>query len=234
MINFEDIVEFLAAKGVKSLHIEMQPVSALSATLASTDEQAVLVDGKVVVGRPLTHEQMNELKDMRGVLVPAPQPGKHDIPVHRGPEEIVPTGASPLLVALEEKAPGKTVPVLPNPDLLGAVTSVFQQPKQEPKQEPVKDEPKAEKPKKEAKPKKETKPAPETPAAAEVKAENLYEAFGLMITADDGKYTAADRIALINRMALDDLLRVNNDFSLALDTDVPWEILREDVAKCFE
>ena len=81
-----------------------------------------------------------------------------------------------------------------------------------------------------AKPVEETKPES---AAAAVKPEDVYATFVQAVTHDDGAVDQLARQALINQMKLDDLLRLNNDFSLGINTDQSTEALRKELADCF-
>lgn len=251
MIEVKDIVDFLAAKGVKSLHIEMHDSMLKNMERESILEQFdeldrqrrtehhVLVDGKVVMGRSLTDEEVLRLKNMQCAAVPmgiAPAdedvkkltnlPGsfvpsvcvcaaKHDQVVHRG-------------------EPGAGEPVVVDPPVKAAPAPVVEPKPVEPKPMPV---PEPEKP---AKPvaKKRVVPEPVKKTVADTVAKTsgkpVYEAFCDLISADDGKVTPEERTALIDKMGLDDLLRVNNDFQLGLDTDKPVDDVRADVAECFK
>ena len=108
----------------------------------------------------------------------------------------------------------------------------------EKKAEPVpekKPEPVIEKAVEKAKTVKETKPVEKTkpvePAAgATVADKNVYDAFVASTEKDGGSGPDRDLIA---RMGLDDLLRLNNDFCLGLDTDVPENDLRKAAVESF-
>lgn len=72
----------------------------------------------------------------------------------------------------------------------------------------------------------------ETPSILEP-GKSAYDMFCEKISSDDGTFTKEQRAELIGLMKLDELLRVNNDFSLGLDTDKPVEDVRTDVIGCF-
>jgi len=260
MIEVEDIVDFLAAKGVKSLHIEMHDSMLKNMEHESIleqfdelgrkrrEEHLVLVDGKVVMGRSLTDEEVRQLKNMQCAAVPmgiAPAdedvkkltnlPGavvpsvcvcaaKHDQVVHRGD----PGAGEPVVIDQPVKA--TPVPVVEKKAVEPPVEPTPVEPKPTPMPEP-------EKP---AKPVAEKKAVPEpvkkivSDTVAKTSGKPVYEAFCDLISADDGKVTPEERTALIDKMGLDDLLRVNNDFQLGLDTDKPVDDVRADVAECFK
>lgn len=141
-----------------------------------------------------------------------------------------------------------TPPVPPKP--------VPEQPKDEPtKAEPLKPsvrpeaekaktepEPEPEKPKKSGKAKPESKPEPKPENKSEAeftksaplpsKPANVYDVFVETVEQDDGTKSELKR-SLIGQMTLDDMLRVNNDFQLGLDTDVATEALRAELLTCF-
>lgn len=199
MINFEDIIDYLALKGVKSLHIEMQ-------------EQQLTDEERARLTYRLPRHEVKPPTD-NALIQMCKCVGKHDDVVHRGE----PGAGEPIVVPTPAKA--ATVP----PVETKAV---------EPKPTPV--------PEKPAEPVVEKKavaePAKKVVAdtSAKSSAKPPYEAFCDMISADDGKVTAEERVALINLMGLDDLLRVNNDFQLGLDTDKPVDDVRADVIECFK
>lgn len=63
---------------------------------------------------------------------------------------------------------------------------------------------------------------------------NLYEDFCDLVAKDDGgEGRREERTEMIRRMGLDDLLRLNNEFQLGLDTDKPEKEIREDAVEAF-
>lgn len=230
MINFEDIIDCLALKGVKSLHIEMHDSMLKNMERESINEQfdalaeqrrgehPVLVDGKLVTGRFLTDEEVAKLKNTNSVSIPSVClcSGKHDQVVHRGD----PGAGEPVVVPTLARA--VTDPIVEKKTKLPVAIKVV-----EPKPTPVPDKPVDPVVEKKA------DPEPVKKAASETHAKPPYEVFCDMISSDDGKVTAEERVALINLMGLDDLLRVNNDFLLGLDTDKPVDAIRADVIECF-
>ena len=213
MNTFEDLIDFLQVKGVKSLHIELVPRE-----LTETQEREI--------------EKSARLMTMRSVTVAAEQP-KAESPessviaklIDQPAVTQVVTGIVP--VAEEPKA-AKPLPV-EEPKADEPAAPVVEEPKAA-KPLPV-EEPKKSRAKKEAAPKAEKAAAATTPAS--VPQEKMYEAFCELISSDTGSVTPEQRRALIDKMGLDDLLRVNNDFQLGIDTDRPVEAVREEVRGCF-
>ena len=213
MNEMENFIDFLASKGVKSFHIEMQ-----ARELGETQERNIERTARIRTGGNLA-----KACPAQAALA------KHDIPVHRG-EETVPAIAPRTvpLVEIEKALPAKVV----NPDET-AVKSLDEKATVTATQDRAK------------------QPVPEltiTQANASVKAnaettgsiaveninpKKLYDTLCAKITTDDGTFTVEERTGLIGRMGLDDLLRINNDFSLGLDTDKAVEDVREDVKNCF-
>ena len=97
------------------------------------------------------------------------------------------------------------------------------------------EKPKTEKPKTE-KPKTE-KPKTEKPATTETKETkpvDKFEHFAYLVEHDDGsKENAAERKAIVNNLKLDDLLRINNEFSCGIDTDCKIGALRKTIISLF-
>ena len=224
MINFEDIIDYLALKGVKSLHIEMQEQQLTEAEREKIRNRVRAQSFET--GRVLNDEAIAKLKGMHEIVIPAgcKCAGKHDQIVHRG-------------------EPGAGEPVVVYPPVKAAPAPVVEQKAVEPPLEMKPVEPKPTpmpEPEKPAKPVAEKKAAPEpvknavTDTVAKTAGKPVYEVFCDMISADDGKVTAEERVALLNLMGLDDLLRVNNDFQLGLDTDKPVDDVRADVIECFK
>ncbi|OQA09463.1 MAG: hypothetical protein BWY66_00562 [bacterium ADurb.Bin374] len=232
MNEMENFIDFLASKGVKSFHIEMQ-----TCELSETQERNI--------------ERALRASEEKPCPVQAAL-AKHDIPVHRG-EEPVPVVALPP--AVEKALPAKVV----KPDETPVKALVEERAAEEEKRADAAREklvekviaPIVEKAVVTATQKQAKESAPELSAAkanASVKADTettgaiaaenidpkkLYDHFCAKITKDDGTFTVEERTGLIGRMGLDDLLRINNDFSLGLDTDKPVEDVREDVKNCF-
>lgn len=106
-------------------------------------------------------------------------------------------------------------------------------------------EPEAAKPAADQKPKRESKKtksiAAEAPkdephlpvATSELpKPADVYDVFVETVEQDDGTKSDVKR-ALLEKMSLDDMLRVNAGFQLGLDTDVATEDLRAELLTCF-
>jgi hypothetical protein len=92
------------------------------------------------------------------------------------------------------------------------------------KAKPVKDEPPKEVPPKEVPPK-------ETSA---VSAKSPYDKFWAINEEDDGGVEQGEqRRTLIRVMTRDDIIRINNDCELGIDTDQPLDQLRDELATCF-
>lgn len=223
MIEFEDIIDFLALKGVKSLHIEMQEQQLTEAEREKIRNRVRAQSFET--GRVLNDEAIAKLKGMHEIVIPAgcKCAGKHDQVVHRGE----PGAGEPVVV-------DPPVNVAPAPVVEKKPAPVVEPKPVEPKPTPV---PEPEKP---AEPAVENKTLPEpvkkivSDTVAKTSGKPVYEAFCDLISADDGKVTPEERTALIDQMGLDDLLRVNNDFQLGLDTDKPVDDVRADVAECFK
>ena len=76
------------------------------------------------------------------------------------------------------------------------------------------------------------KPTPQPPEQALPK--DLYEAFETATSKDDGSEAAkARKLALIDAMGLDDLLRINNDYLLGIDQDQPADKFKSEIKECF-
>ena len=74
----------------------------------------------------------------------------------------------------------------------------------------------------------------EKPKKAEVIDSN-YDSFVESIENDDGTPEAREKYTkMIHSMKLDDLLRVNIDFGLCVDTDKPEDEVRDEIASCFQ
>ena len=204
MINFEDLIDFLAQKGVKSLHIEMQ-----SRELSESQEREIerkLRDSKPSVPAQITltdaeladlqatlsanrerivkTETVNNLKDRRT---------SEEKLCDEGIEKAIPSPIDPFVSGNEKKTGISEVRTETKPDATAEKPLV-------------------------------------TPSATPQKP---YEAFCDLVSKDDGSVTKEQRLELISKMGLDDLLRINNDFQLGLDTDKPTEDIRADVAECF-
>lgn len=251
MIEVEDIVDFLALKGVKSLHIEMHDSMLKNMEHESInnqfdeldrkrrEEHLVLVDGKVVMGRSLTDEEVRQLKSMQCAAVPVgTAPADEDVKkLMNLPGAVVPSVcvcAAKHDQVVHRGDPGAGEPVVIDPPVKATPAPVVEPKPVEPKPTPM---PEPEKP---TEPAVENKTLPEpikkivSDTVAKTAGKPVYEAFCDLISADDGKVTPEERTALIDKMGLDDLLRVNNDFQLGLDTDKPVDDVRADVAECFK
>jgi len=74
-------------------------------------------------------------------------------------------------------------------------------------------------------------PLKETPP---VSAKSPYDMFWAVNEEDDGGDQASEqRRTLIGLMTLDDIIRINNDCELGIDTDQPLDRLRNELASCF-
>ena len=79
-------------------------------------------------------------------------------------------------------------------------------------------------------PPKEVTPKETTP----VSTESPYDMFWAVNEEDDGGDQASEqRRTLIGVMTRDDIIRINNDCELGIDTDQPLEQLRNELAACF-
>lgn len=237
MINFEDIVDFLSAKGVKSLHIEMHEKNLLATPLVKLESTIERVSACSCAGKhdaPLNDAQLDELRNMKAIFIPSPNDcrGKHDVPIHRGE----PGGRESVRV--EPATPPPVVYIGPSPEELAKTYEQLATPPIQPRVVPlvVVDESKPGTPPAVKEPVKAAVAEPAKPAPAPVAAASKppYEAFCDLISSDDGNVKAEERMDLLGRMGLDDLLRVNNDFQLGLDTDKPVEDVRADIIECFK
>ena len=221
MINFEDIIDFLAQKGVKSLHIEMHDSKLLNEEKEGLNRrfdelrkregapQTFLVDGKLVSATALTEYEITEI---RTAIAKATLSANRERIVKtetvnnlkdrrtseeklcdEGIEKAIPSPIDPFVSGNEKKTGISEVRTETKPDATAEKPLV-------------------------------------TPSATPQKP---YEAFCDLVSKDDGSVTKEQRLELISKMGLDDLLRINNDFQLGLDTDKPTEDIRADVAECF-
>lgn len=107
--------------------------------------------------------------------------------------------------------------------------------------ESVKDEPKAEKPKAETakdkpeqvKEKPADKPKEKAPPVKTEQRKNAYDEFLSLVEKDNGSDLAEKLAPIVERLSLDELLRINNEFGLGLDTDKPTEKIRADLIECW-
>ena len=60
----------------------------------------------------------------------------------------------------------------------------------------------------------------------------LFDAFVDALAKDDGG--ELDVAFFIGEMTLSDLIRVNNEYTLGIDTDVPQNDLRKAIIECFQ
>ena len=81
------------------------------------------------------------------------------------------------------------------------------------------------------------KPAPKSKPVAtkvkETKPVDQFERFAHLVEHDDGKENAAEKKAIVNKLKLDDLLRINNEFSCGVDTDCKIGELRTTILSLF-
>ena len=203
MTTFEDIIDFLALKGVKSLHIEMQ-------------ERQLTDEERARLTRRLSYD---EIKGSKVEFQSCKCVAKHDQIVHRGE----PGAGEPCSVeiSLRPPMPLTVEPVVETKAVESKATVVVPELKAV---EPVVEKKAAPEPAKKV----------TEDAVAKPSDKNLYDAFCDMISSDDGTVTVEERLAKLDLMGLDDLLRVNNDFQLGLDTDKPIADLRADVIECFK
>lgn len=212
MNEMENFIDFLASKGVKSFHIEMQERHQLNS--AEKEERTI--------EKPASASKPYPVQDALA---------KHDIPVYRGSEGQAVAPCSVLFFEDKTEEEKLVKERLPEAETIAATASekavVAATQKQAKESVP---ELTAEQANASVKADAETTGAI---ATGNIDPKKLYETFCAKITTDDGTFTVEERTALIGRMGLDDLLRINNDFSLGLDTDKPVEDVREDVKNCF-
>ena len=105
------------------------------------------------------------------------------------------------------------------------------------KEEALPDNPERENAEKETEKPKTEKPKTEKPATTETKETkpvDKFEHFAYLVEHDDGsKENAAERKAIVNNLKLDDLLRINNEFSCGIDTDCKIGALRKTIISLF-
>jgi outer membrane biosynthesis protein TonB len=83
-------------------------------------------------------------------------------------------------------------------------------------------------------PKPTSKPVVTLDKAAPTAKVDQYSRFVWLVENDDGSdEQAAERGAILGKLSLTDLLRINNDFGLGLDTDKPTEEVRAEIVSCF-
>ena len=207
-MRFEDFTAYLAACGVKRFTIEIDDSRLKETEIPEVREHIV-------------HEFNGSLGNSKvepSICTATTEPAKYAAPTADAPvEPMVPRGTDVLVTSqkVEEKA-----------------TKV---------DETVKDEPKAEKPKAEtAKDKPEQvkeKPADKPKEkVAPVKTEqrkNAYDEFLSLVEKDNGGDLKETLTPIAERLSLDELLRINNEFGLGLDTDKPTEKIRADLIECW-
>lgn len=232
MNGFEEFIDFLASKGVKSFHIEMQ-----SRELSETQERNI-----ERAARTRAEENLAKARPVQDALA------KHDIPVYRGGGHETVTLDFPMHVAAfadvekaeKERLEKETEEMLTREERdkaegeeegrqLAAEKAIVTAEQDRAKQ-PV-TELSAKQANASVKADGETTGAI---AAGNIDPKKLYDHFCAKIAKDDGTFTVEERTDLIGRMGLDDLLRINNDFSLGLDTDKAVDDVREDVKNCFQ
>ena len=207
-MRFEDFTAYLAACGVKRFTIEIDDSRLKETEIPEVREHIV-------------HEFNGSLCNSKvetSICTATTEPVKYAAPTSAAPiEPTVPRGTDAPVTSqkVEEKA-----------------TKVG---------ETVKDEPKAEKPKAEtAKDKPEQvkeKPADKPKEkVAPVKTEqrkNAYDEFLSLVEKDNGGDLKETLAPIVERLSLDELLRINNEFGLGLDTDKPTEKIRADLIECW-
>jgi len=73
-----------------------------------------------------------------------------------------------------------------------------------------------------------------TTNAKEIKKVDQFERFAHLVEHDDGsKENAAERKSIVNKLKLDNLLRINNEFSCGVDTDCKIGELRKTIISLF-
>ena len=208
-MRFEDFIAYLAACGVKRFTIEIDD-SRLKETEIPEVREHIVHEFNGSLGMPRIAPEYIAARRKEPLRYAAPTA---DAPV----EPMVPRGTDVSVTSqkVEEKA-----------------TKV---------DETVKDEPKAEKPKAEtAKDKPEQvkeKPAEKPKEKAQpVKTEqrkNAYDEFLSLVEKDDGSDLAVTLAPIAERLSLDEMLRINSEFGLVLDTDKPTEKIRADLIECW-
>jgi len=249
MINFEDIIDFLTQKGVKSLHIEMQSRNELSESqereierkpretksvkldrITLTDAEMADLQAKLAAKRERIVE--TESSDLRATLaasreriIKTASADDEKLKDRRTAEEkLCDEGiekATSAGILADFKPVGQVV--APVVEKVTETITVSQSPvveKTVAAQEPNKDDPVG-------------TAAEKTAGISTATPKNVYETFCDLVSKDNGSVTKEQRLELIAKMGLDDLLRVNNDFQLGLETDKPTEDIRADVAECF-
>jgi len=74
----------------------------------------------------------------------------------------------------------------------------------------------------------------ETPETKKTKKVDRFERFATLVEHDDGsKENAIERKSIVNKLKLDDLLRINNEFSCGIDTDCKIGELRKTILSLF-
>lgn len=248
MTNFEDFIDFLAMKGVKSIHIELQTPERLSHTLETHIGTIGKSDTTVVERGTVTHVEPKRepIADTALPRVAQDISDRHDeIAAKKAADKkAADDKAEADRIAAEKVAYDKA-----EADQIAAE-------KAEAARIAALEAEKAKQPKakKEKTPKPETKTKPEASgadlpiwgqlaqakdAAARQKIfsaqpKTAYEVFDDMVTADDGTITPEHRKAVIDCMDRAGLLMVNNTFKLGIDSDIgDDDELRALVAECF-
>jgi hypothetical protein len=210
MNSFEEFIDFLASKGVKSFHIELQARELSETQERLIERKAREFASKHDVPEPIEQET-NRLARLTAIAK----------------EEGV------AIITAAQKVQEPVVKIEPNLPTQRIVPLVVVEPEKTP--EPIKDDPKVpEQPKVEPKMEKKAESVSPVPASiAGIPQKELYAAFCKVVENDDGTVTKADRDAMILRMRRDDLLRLNNDFQLGLDTDKPDDAIANEALSCF-
>ena len=239
MISFTEFIETLRHNDVSSIGLEFHPPAAYAPEKEASDIAACIF-GKSIALAGVKFVKVDFFPPQQKPA-PALDGGKKTLPQ----EPIVSIPAAAAAPAQPAAEPAK-----PEPELAAAAPVKTQEP-EKPVQtekrspvEPEKPKPDPEKAAEAAKPKRESKkakaeaaaaapePRSEQQAAALPKPADVYDVFVETVEQDDGTKSDVKR-ALIGRMTLDDMLRVNAGFQLGLDTDVATEALRAELLTCF-
>ena len=202
-MRFEDFTAYLAACGVKRFTIEIDDSRLKETEIPEVREHIV-------------HEFNGSLCNSKvetSICTATTEPVKYAAPTSAAPiEPTVPRGTDAPVTSqkVEEKA-----------------TKVDETVKEKPKAEPAKDKPEQVKEKPADKPKEKAQPV----KTAQQK--GAYDEFLSLVEKDDGSNLAGKLAPIAERLSLDELLRINNEFGLGLDTDKPTEKIRADLIECW-
>lgn len=231
MTSFTEFVETLRRNSVSSIGIEFHPPQTV---VAGENDTVLQFFGKSI-----------ELPGIKACMINFFPPQTSGEPTPAGKK----TPQEPIAAPMPPVVPAPAVPVRTT----SQPAKTEKQPEPENRDEAVKPtvpekhaepEKKAESAAAAETPKRESKKAkaeavaaapehrPEPQAAALPKPADVYDVFVETVEQDDGTKSDVKR-ALIGRMTLDDMLRVNAGFQLGLDTDVATEALRAELLTCF-